>query len=226
MSYGDENNLTNPEILHLELLDRFGLEFGSMHFELSKILPKKHLVSRFLKETTAGNLLSENGPWLAGGTLRRLLAGETFDTNDFDIFFRDVDQRNAYEKQLAEAGYQEVYRCPQNLLTTYYDKHDNKVQSIGVNFYSDAELVIDSFDFTVSQVVTDGLVVWIGEHTLHDTANRYINLHTLTHPNATMRRVEKYVQHGYHMTPAFIDDFTSMISLSAPANFNWEHYVD
>lgn len=226
MSYGDENNLTTPEVLHLELLDKFGFEFGTTHFKLSKILPTKHNVSRFLKETTAGNLLSKNGPWLAGGTLRRLIAGEDFDTNDFDIFFRDAEQRDAFEKQLAEAGYQEVYRCPQNLLTTYYDKHDNKVQSIGVNFYNDPELVIDSFDFTVSQLITDGTAVWVGEDTLCDIANRYINLYRLTHPNATMRRVEKYVQHGYHMTPAFIDDFTSTISVVHASNFNWDHYVD
>lgn len=45
----------------------------------------------------------ESGPWIAGGSARKLLQGKDWRSGDVDVFFSSVDQMRSYASQLEQA---------------------------------------------------------------------------------------------------------------------------
>lgn len=143
--------------------------------------------------------LSKDGPWIAGGALRRTLLGKEPES-DFDFFFHDADQLAAFTAKLEAAGFLKVRE------TTHHVHYKGKigdsaierdVQCIRFAFYVDAAAVIDSFDYTICQLAYDGETLTLGEFTLWDLGRRRLAIHKLTYPVATMRRMLKYASQGF-----------------------------
>ena len=156
-------------------------------------------------DTTLGQLLlslpdlSSAGPWLAGGALRRtLLAQEP--SSDLDFFFRDADQLLAFAASLEFAGMTKTRETEHHV--EYRGKVgdsgiDRIVQLIRFSFYSTAQQVIDSFDYTICQFVFDGTVLTVGDYALWDLGRKRLAIHKIRYPLATMRRMIKYTSQGF-----------------------------
>ena len=103
---------------------------------------------------------------------------------------------------------------------TKFDKKEDsygnsyKVQLIQRQFYETPQAIIDDFDITVCQIVTDGKQVWTGERFARDVAERRLRFHKLSPGSA--KRLVKYWVYGYQPSDAEID----MIN-TAP-NLNWK----
>lgn len=160
---------------------------------------------RPFEETTLHEVLSalppvgKDGPWIAGGALRRTLLRQEPES-DFDLFFRDADQLREFADALSALGLSKMketehhmhYRGALGQSALLRD-----VQLIRFAFYDSAEAVIDSFDFTVCQIAFDGETLTVGDHTLWDLGRSRLAIHRVTYPVSTTRRLLKYTRQGF-----------------------------
>jgi hypothetical protein len=162
--------------------------------------------------------------WIGGGTPLNWYLGRPCDS-DIDLFFRGQrvfdrlnDKLTSHYEQNHKSwiwtpnqkwsvseryvtdnavSYELVSRSSAEAVGRNY-----KVQLIKRQFYETTESVIDDFDITVCQIVTDGKRVWTGEHFARDVADRRLRFHKLTPGSA--KRLVKYWVYGYQPTDADI----------------------
>lgn len=141
--------------------------------------------------------VSPEGPWLAGGALRRLLIGQPMDS-DFDYFFRDLAQLERFQEAMRASG-SELKRSTKH--HAHYRKsivdETRDVQAIHFKFYTSAFDVIDSFDYTITQFAFDGTNLITTAEALFDLGRKRLAIHKVTYPVATMRRLLKYGKQGF-----------------------------
>ena len=160
---------------------------------------------REFEETTLSKVLSAlpslstDGPWLAGGSLRRTLLRQEPDS-DFDFFFHDADQLAAFTAKLDELGMEKLRETEHHI--HYRGRVGDSalpidVQCIRFAFYASADAVIDSFDFTICQFAFDGMNLTAGPYSLWDLGRKRLAVHRVTFPVSSMRRVLKYASQGF-----------------------------
>lgn len=167
---------------------------------LYNVFPRNH-VGRKLTETVPFNM--ENGPWIAGGAMRKYWVGQEMGKSDWDIYFKNERQFQKVLDILAPMSFNERKNLKietKNAVTVFFrdgeEYHD--VQLIK-KYFDSSEDVINSFDFTVCQFITDGDIIKYGEHTLSDNKNKLIRLNRkerLTQKGFASR-FHKYVLYGY-----------------------------
>ena len=141
--------------------------------------------------------LINNQVWLAGGAIRSAIAREPI--SDYDLFFSNSLTAGQTTLKLEDLGAEIIFKCPQGKLTTY-KKDGMKIQCITEDFYSDMNILIETFDITACRYVTDGVTILTKYSSVRDTLKKNINLHVVTYPVATMKRVVKYSNKGYTLT--------------------------
>ena len=149
------------------------------------------------KQIEASGLQPSDGTWLAGGALRRTIAGKPL-TSDLDFFFRDQGTYD-HARLLVEAKGLKLAR-ENDFNQTWHAELDGKVlpvQLIKNWFYEDAERLIDSFDFTICQLAFDGEQLYLGPFTLWDIARHRLTMHKVNYGASTVRRLLKYTKQGY-----------------------------
>lgn len=160
---------------------------------------------RAFDDTTLAKLLAAmpsigpEGPWLAGGSLRRTLLQREPDS-DLDYFFKDADQLSAFVADLEKRGFEKVRETEHHV--QYRGRIGDSglpvdIQCIRFAFYADAAAVIDSFDFTICQFAFDGENLTVGEYALWDLGRKRLAVHKITYPVSSMRRVLKYASQGF-----------------------------
>lgn len=172
------------------------------------------------------NLLRE-GVWLAGGAIRDALNGNT-EVADYDMFFSNTLDAQRVQLLLEEdLGFECMFKCPQGELTTF-KKDGMKIQLVTKFFYNSMEEVIDRFDITACRHITDGKVILTKYSSVRDTFNKKINLHTIEFPNATMKRIQKYIQKGFTLTNKAVDKYVDRIYTAGAVNefMDLRFYVD
>ncbi len=172
-------------------------------FELEDFLARS--TDKPFSETTLATVLSGlpalsvDGPWLAGGALRRALLRQEPDS-DIDFFFRDADQLKAFRDDLAAKGLKQVRETEHHVEfrgRIGESAIERVVQLIRFAFYANAAAVIDSFDFTICQLAFDGKTITVGDHTLWDLGRKRLAVHRVTFPVASLRRLLKYGQQDF-----------------------------
>lgn len=143
--------------------------------------------------------LSSNGPWLAGGALRRTLM-QREPESDFDFFFKDAEQLQSFAAALDRLGMEKVRETEHHL--HYRGRVGDgglpiDVQCIRFAFYANADAVIDSFDFTICQFAFDGTSLTAGAYALWDLGRKRLAVNRITFPVSSMRRVLKYGSQGF-----------------------------
>jgi hypothetical protein len=142
--------------------------------------------------------ISSEGPWIAGGALRRTLLGAEPES-DFDFFFRDAAQLTSFTSRLEASGFTKHRETQHHI---HYrgrigDGPARDIQCIRFAFYKSAAEVIDSFDYTICMLAFDGKTLTLGDFTLWDLGRRRLAIHKVTFPVATMRRMLKYTSQGF-----------------------------
>ena len=144
------------------------------------------------------DVTSHKGVWLGGGAVRRTLIKQPLDS-DFDFFFKDVDTFKSWEAKLPktvvkvrETKHHTEYKC-----TLEGSDIPVVLQAIQFKYYDSPEEVLDSFDYTITQFVTDGNSLWTTVESLWDLGRKRLALHKVTYPVATMRRMLKYTNQGF-----------------------------
>jgi len=143
--------------------------------------------------------LSDKGPWLAGGALRRTLLGMEPES-DFDFFFANADQLTAFTTELEKNGFVKAKETEHHL---HYKGQiggrgvERDIQCIRFKFYDSAASVIESFDFTVCMFAYDGKTLTCGETALWDLGRKRLAVHKISYPVASVRRLLKYTKQDF-----------------------------
>jgi hypothetical protein len=143
--------------------------------------------------------LSSAGPWVAGGSVRRLFE-EKVNDSDFDFFFANAEQMNVFKSALEAGG--ALLQNTNDKNSTWILPRDKagpevKIQIITFQYYSSMQNIVDSFDFTLCQFAFDGSVFEVGDMSLYDVARKQIVPSKLTYAVASVRRLLKYTRQGY-----------------------------
>jgi len=143
--------------------------------------------------------LSEKGPWLAGGAIRRTLLGQEPES-DLDIFFSDAMVLDGFRRSLEAKGMTKVRETEHHVhfrgaLGDSAIPRD--IQLIRISFYPNAAAVIESFDFTICQFAFDGKTMTLGDYALWDLGRRRLAVHKITYPVSSARRMLKYATQGF-----------------------------
>ena len=72
-----------------------------------------------------------------------------------------------------------------------------KLDLIHFRYYETAEDLINSFDFTICQLVTDGDDLITDEFSLWDIGRNKLAIHNVTYGVSTIRRLIKYTKQGF-----------------------------
>lgn len=154
--------------------------------------------------------ISESGPWVAGGSVRRLVMGMAQDS-DYDFFFRDQEQFEQFCADMKAKGARSVnendfnitFRMPSKEAKPIGDDEfepagpELKVQAIRIAFHESLEAVLDSFDFSICQCGFDGDNLLFGRWSLFDLAAKRLVPGEIRYGTSTLRRIIKYTRQGY-----------------------------
>lgn len=162
--------------------------------------------------------ISKEGPWIAGGAVRRTFTGEKLDS-DFDFFFANEAQATTFKdalrakgaKQSAETEKAFTFILPTEMPEDGVYLPEMKIQAIQFAYFADAESLIDSFDFTISQFAYDGESLHVAPFALWDVARRRLVVHRVTYAVSTMRRLLKYTAQGYTVCPGALSEILKQV---------------
>lgn len=180
------------------------------------------------------NLNMETGPWIAGGAVRSDLYNEFI--SDYDVYFSSNDQFVEVYNKLVMEGAAIVYRT-ENAITMHYrvrTQHTHSeldfiwccdsseyyvIQLVILDYYKSPQDVIDSFDFTVCQLITDGNQVLVNDNTFDDIDNKLLRINETMDPEkqkGMIPRIFKYVTYGFYIPEIEFD------KILANSNVKWE----
>ena len=175
------------------------------------------------------NLIKPNmelGPWIAGGAGLRWYQGLTTGSSDIDVWFRNRIQfeqvfntLTSYVKHFAlvcktENAVTLRFTIPAEDKSTdqpYPDYFD--IQLISKKFFSSPEDIINYFDFTICQVVTDGDQVMIGPRTHYDIKHKILRFNGDVNSTLAVRRFTKYLCRGYRPVDGMVAEMMAIPDL-------------
>jgi len=118
-----------------------------------------------IQELSLLGKLKEKGPWLAGGSLLRLVNNEPISRGDLDFYFPHSYSSREFVNKLAN----ETIRSRRAYNNT--TKSGLNIQLI-TEYYGSIEEVFKEFDFSICQFATDGYYIYASEQTWNDAENR------------------------------------------------------
>lgn len=158
------------------------------------------------------DLNMQEGPWVAGGAVRRTLMGGGVGESDIDVFCASSEQLAKCRSALEAKGGKQKRETEHNVeYSLKIGDSEQRIQFIRVAFYESADAVIDSFDFTICQFATDGKEVLCGPYSLWDLSRKRLVVHKITFAVASMRRVLKYTRQGFTACAGAMTDFLQRV---------------
>lgn len=154
--------------------------------------------------------ISESGPWIGGGSVRRLIAGLPQDS-DFDFFFADQAQFDAFCKDMKKRGaeiqhendFNITFLLPKAKAKPIGDGEftiagpELKVQAIRLRFHPTLAETLEGFDFSLCKFGYDGTSLVCGDYSLFDLASKRLVPDRISFGTSTLRRIIKYTKQGY-----------------------------
>jgi hypothetical protein len=153
-----------------------------------------HKFGKYLANLLKLNMIT--GPWLAGGMLQKLYHGQSPSRSDWDIWFNNHIQFENAKQILGK--YCKYPHITKNSITysIKFEDVEYKVQLINTQFFKTAKDVIDQFDFSVCQMITDNRTMLLGEHTAKDLKSKTLRLVSPL-KDGVISRLTKYIVYGY-----------------------------
>lgn len=157
------------------------------------------------------------GPWICGGFFRRILLNQKRDS-DVDYFFKNPKQLKQFLLDATSGGWEETARSDTAITLK---KGGRVAQASIIHYYASIEAVLNSFDFTITQVGFDGKDLVFGPYTLWDIARKRLALHRLTYGVSTLRRLIKYSRQGFTACGGVMADILQQV-VNDPQTINHE----
>lgn len=132
-------------------------------------------------------LRSDNGPWLAGGALLRLMTNEKLSEGDLDFYFPNSDRRRRFITYI----HAEAHATWKGMK---YKTKPIEINTISMDYFKSIKDIFDTYDFSICQLATDGYYIYCSQQTLDDIENRVIR----PDKEFTIERYLKYFYRGYN----------------------------
>jgi hypothetical protein len=146
------------------------------------------------------------GSYIAGGYVLGLVGG--FPANDVDIWFKDLETYLAAKTRVASllselpeklfVKSKTTHHATQLIISQQGRKH-LPVSLDGRYLFNNAGDLLDTFDFTVTQLALEGEQLWVGPMTLRDIQERKLTLLRRKTCYVDLR-VDKYIKKGFTLT--------------------------
>lgn len=161
------------------------------------------------------------GPWAAGGSVRKVWQGKPWKEQDIDFFFRSYDQFETMRSLIANMSNASVYFSSDNAITynldlnnkpitderiwnlqdlqAAADKQKNilRIQLIKKNFHNSLNDLLNSFDIGLSQFASDGQSIFATEQAVKDCTDGVIRPAGSSSRFPSPNRVLKYLAYGF-----------------------------
>lgn len=171
------------------LKDAFWTRYGKYEWDKTE----------FQKAMVRLPVVTATGPWVCGGSVRRI-AIDAIQDSDYDFFFANADQLAAFTVAVEERGAVRKYENDFNItwkLPASEADPELKIQAIRVAYHPTIEAVLESFDFSLCQCGYDGESLYFGDFTLFDLANKRLVPGRISYGVSSLRRMLKYTRAGY-----------------------------
>lgn len=196
-------------------------------------------VTDFAKAIARLPSVAEAGPWIAGGSVRRLVMNLPQDS-DFDFFFRNQEQFDAFCEDMKKRGatvenendFNITFCLPKAKAKPVEDDKfegggpELKVQAIRISFHETLDDVLKSFDFSLCQCGYDGDSLAFGAWTLFDLANKKLVPETISYGTSTLRRIIKYTRQGYTICGGGLANILEQVAANPSIIQGEVEYVD
>lgn len=187
----------------------------------SMLSPPRNMIVTPVQDPTLRTLRSfgflnlKEGPWVAGGAVRRLLLGLPMG-GDIDIFETKTEKTEINENGRSRTSRILSSRDDINYkgnstpdVENFELKKSNierKIQLIAKPEYVSVEKLISDFDFTVCMAATDGFE-WIADTRLftHHAEKRLVLNENFVNRNGRSNRLAKYAAYGYNPDPGVME---------------------
>jgi hypothetical protein len=148
-----------------------------------------------------------DGPWVAGGSVRKVWFGKSWTEQDIDFFFANQQQFELFCDNIKKFKTTTTHST-QNAITydVEIDEKKIKIQAIKKNFYKSYHALLTSFDFNISQFVTDGKIIKATASAIRDCQNNIIRANKSNGKAASLRRILKYAAYGFDPEPKLLID--------------------
>lgn len=162
--------------------------------------------------------------FIAGGALKSLLMNAKH-SSDYDIFCDNASVLEELKTQVEKLGGKLVKST--DLHHTYSFPYQEKQLVLQlIKIYGPPESIIDSFDFTICQLITNGDSLWVGPYTLWDLAWKRLVIHKITYGASTLRRFIKYTKQGFYACQGAMVQFLTEIASNPQLIQEEIKYVD
>jgi len=166
----------------------------------------------------------KHGPWIAGGAPLAWYNGEQI-TSDIDVYFKDENSFDEMQKSLnlgdtdesmvgkvtlGKIGLTDVHVIfiSKNAITVRY-KEKWTIQFIKHSLYNTPQDIINNFDISVCQIVTNGVNdIHCGKNTLRDIHTKTLRIENYR-PECISRLV-KYMAYGYKPVKGTLDNILNI----------------
>lgn len=171
--------------------------------------------------------VSKEGPWIAGGSVRRLVMSLPQES-DFDFFFKTQEQLDASLAMIKEKGAKVNSESEFNIDISFPIEGGEpiKVQFIKVAFFESLEKTLESFDFSLCQCGYDGTDFVFGPYTLFDLAKNRIVPGKITYGVSSIRRLIKYSKQGYVVCGGGLTEMLEQIAANPSVIQGKVQYID
>lgn len=216
------------DIQHFDL-DTFWSRYGHSEYETTD----------FAKALDRLPNVTADGPWIAGGAVRRVVTRKPQES-DFDFFFKDEGQFDAFCKAIEKAGgfrtnesdFNVTFCIPAVKAKPIGDDEfspggpELKVQAIRIEYFESLDAVLESFDFSICQCGFDGARMAFGPWTLWDLANNKLVPGRLRYGASSLRRVIKYTRQGFTICGGGLADMLEQVAADPSIIRGEVEYVD
>ena len=205
---------TPPKIYSIDELKKI----LNINFENNEVL----YMIRHLKSLGI-NFDIEKGPWVAGGSVAKMILNKSLNDSDIDLFFNNSsDTQETYRMIHKHYNNSYVSKNCIGVIVPMGDKNIN-VQFISGFSYSSLYGLLGNFDFTVSQFVTDGSNIAFNMKSLYDLQNKILSINNIRQNSDALNRFYKYIFKGYTPTPDTLKQFYDIIK-NNPQKFVENNY--
>lgn len=157
----------------------------------------------------------DNGPWIAGGAVMRWFQNDTVELSDIDVFCASEAQFEMLRHRM-QVDYKDICNLrftTDNALTYDVFAYDGGVQKswtiqlIKKHYFDSADAVLDKFDITACQFITDGFSTQHGPTAVQDLNQKKLRFRQVK-PDS-LKRYIKYMAYGFRPDPGLFDQIVN-----------------
>ncbi len=169
----------------------------------------------------------ENGPWIAGGCLRRMMTLDFTDAFDVDVFVKNDEQYAHMQKVRQDYLSQFEKRRATLSWSDSLAKGHTPIQITEKLKFHSAQDLLDDFDFTACQFVSDGETVRYSAQSLYDAQQRLLRLNNGAKIK-DINRILRYATYGFEALPCVLTTISThkLSSISYYQEVHYSKFVD